>query len=252
MRSFSSPSSEATSVARTMALRDGSPCGAAPAACPPWARATSWRNPARRRNAAPPAYWTKPDAPNTMRYGGKDEEPERGGLGAEPSALLPLSLPRHFRQPVMEMNRPGQGEGGGGVRSAGKGPSAQSDPFSARVQLRRVRQRPRAGPTRGRRRPHRRARAPGLQRSGELAHRPPPERAGVQQHLDRGQAVPHDEAHVQCQWRGLGGPPAPGTPLSIGSQYDTFGNLPRTTASDAFHHFLAACTSYEPQGIFPY
>src|ERR1700679_2454728 len=81
MRSFSSPSSEATSVARTMALRDGSPCGAAIAASTPWSRATSWRNPARRRNAAPPAYWAKPDAPNTMGSGGKDEHLDLGRLG---------------------------------------------------------------------------------------------------------------------------------------------------------------------------
>src|ERR1700679_3285382 len=114
MRSFSSPSSEATSVARTMALRDGSPCGAATAASTPWSRATSWRNPARRRNAAPPAYWAKPDAPNTMGSGGKDE--------------LWLDT---LSNALGESHRSSQGEGGWGVRSARKG-------FSARVELERA------------------------------------------------------------------------------------------------------------------
>src|ERR1700679_3845019 len=113
MRSFSSPSSEATSVARTMALRDGSPCGAATAASTPWSRATSWRNPARRRNAAPPAYWAKPDAPNTMGSGGKDEGADEGvedggGSGGDPGAR---TAPRVGTEGV-----PGADADGGAVR----------------------------------------------------------------------------------------------------------------------------------------
>jgi RHS repeat-associated protein len=50
----------------------------------------------------------------------------------------------------------------------------------------------------------------------------------------------------------LGDPTDPGTQLTLGYERDTFGNVSRVVAADAFGHVRATCTSYEPQGIFPY
>src|SRR6185312_12050199 len=49
-----------------------------------------------------------------------------------------------------------------------------------------------------------------------------------------------------------GDPQDPDTVLTSDYLYDGFGNLTRTTVYEAADDYRSACTSYEPEGIFPY
>jgi YD repeat-containing protein len=44
----------------------------------------------------------------------------------------------------------------------------------------------------------------------------------------------------------------PGTQVTLAFSYDTFGNITKTTADDAWMHHRASCTSYDAEGIFPF